>query len=61
MHHSDVLRQFDDGALLIRMKKAGELGQCEKCGQSRPGLYLTGAAPFLCSEHADRIDDGEWG
>jgi hypothetical protein len=58
MKHNDVIRQYDDGAMLIRMKQAGELGRCEVCGQSRPGLYLTGQSPFLCTEHADRIDDG---
>ena len=59
MNQTDVIRQFDDGALLIRMKKRGELGACVECGRDRPGLYLTGAAPFLCPEHTDRIDDGE--
>jgi len=61
MKHTDVIRRFDDGALLIRMKERGELGQCVECGWDRPGLYLTGQSPFLCADHADRIDDGKWG
>ena len=58
MKHNDVIRQFDDGAILIRMKERGQFGQCVECGRDRPGLYLTGAAPFLCMDHADRIDAG---
>lgn len=56
--HTDVIRQFDDGALLIRMDERAKFGECVECGRDRPGLYLTGASPFLCMDHADRIDDG---
>jgi hypothetical protein len=55
--HTEIIRQFDDGRILIHTKVTGAFGECSVCGRDRPGLYMAGAGPLLCEEHADRLDD----
>jgi hypothetical protein len=55
--HTEIIRQFDDGRVLVRATVAGTIVECTACGENGPGLYMTGEGPTLCEKHADRLDD----